>query len=263
MFIATTWLYYKIFMSKKDGPEIDKLREIVAILRSPNGCPWDKKQTHMSLRYNAIEEAYELVESIEKKRDDEIIEELGDLLLQVVLHAQIAQERGAFDFDKICSNIREKLIRRHPHVFGDKVLHDVDGVWSQWEALKLQEKKGTESERKSVFDGIPKHLPSLLYAEKVLKKAKRIGIFLDFLDSDEKYTKETLGRKLFALVYYAYSRKWSAEALLRSEVKKIENKLRKLEASKRQEKSAEGTISNHSNNTTGKSKPRKQNKKGN
>lgn len=250
-------------MIKKDGSEIDKLREIVAILRSPNGCPWDKKQTHMSLRYNAVEEAYELVESIEKKKDDELIEELGDLLLQVVLHAQIAQERGAFDFDKICKNIREKLVRRHPHVFGDKVLHDIDGVWSQWEALKLEEKKGTESERKSVFDGIPKHLPSLLYAEKVLKKAKRIGILLDFLDSEEKYTKETLGRKLFALVYYAYSRKWSAEALLRSEVKKIESKLRKLEASNKPRESSEHSLSNHNNNTPEKSKTAKRKKKGN
>lgn len=241
-------------MSKEPISEIDKLREVVSILRSPDGCPWDKKQTHMSLRYNAVEEAYELVESIEKKRDEELIEELGDLLLQVVLHAQIAQERGAFDFDKICKNIREKLIRRHPHVFGDKVLHDVDGVWSQWEALKLQEKKGTASERKSVFDGIPKHLPSLLYAEKLLKKAKRIGIFLEFLEPDEKYTKENLGRKLFALAHYAYAKGWSAEALLRAEIKKMESKLRKVEKKMKAGKPLEKSNGNHENNNTGSSK---------
>ncbi len=210
--------------------EIQKLREVVKKLRSPNGCPWDKKQTHSSLRYNAVEEAYELVDAIEQNNDDELIEELGDLLLQVVLHSQIAEERKAFDFDLVCKKIREKLISRHPHVFGDSNVQTVDGVWSQWERLKLSEKKGTLSERHSVFDGIPKYLPALIYAEKVLKKSNRIGISLKLVDDDEFKDKQELAMMLFSLVQIAHSKGWSAEALLRSEIKKIEKKLRKIES---------------------------------
>ncbi|MGB9602940.1 MAG: nucleoside triphosphate pyrophosphohydrolase, partial [Limisphaerales bacterium] len=177
--------------------EIEKLIKIVEVLRSPNGCPWDKKQTHKSLRYNAVEEAYELVDAIEKQSDTDLIEELGDLLLQVVLHSQIAKERNAFDFDAVCKNIREKLVRRHPHVFGNSNANTVDLVWSQWERLKLDEKKGTQSERNSVFDGIPVHLPALMYAEKIFKKAKRAGIDVELLDDEQtRCDKKRIARRL-------------------------------------------------------------------
>ncbi|MGC8742953.1 MAG: nucleoside triphosphate pyrophosphohydrolase [Verrucomicrobiia bacterium] len=218
--------------------EIEKLIKIVEILRSPNGCPWDKKQTHKSLRYNAVEEAYELVDAIEKNNDSDMVEELGDLLLQVVLHSQIAKERNAFNFDDVCKNIREKLVRRHPHVFGNSNANTVDLVWSQWERLKLDEKKGTESERNSVFDGIPVHLPALMYTEKILKKAKRAGIDVELLDNNAQYDKKQIARRLLALVQIAHSQGWSAEALLRSETKKFEKQLRKIEPNPLSKKTA-------------------------
>ncbi|HON07865.1 MAG TPA: MazG family protein [Verrucomicrobiota bacterium] len=229
--------------------EIQKLRNVVKILRSPNGCPWDKKQTHSSLRYNAVEEAYELIDAIERNNDDELLEELGDLLLQVVLHSQIAEERKAFDFDLVCKRIRQKLISRHPHVFGDSNVQTVDGVWSQWERLKLAEKKGTSSERDSVFDGIPKYLPALIYAEKVLKKSNRIGISLKLVDDDEFKDKQELAMMLFSLVQIAHSKGWSAEDLLRSEIKKIEKKLRKIESQTVRKKSETKSVKKTKNQT--------------
>src|SRR5919108_1016687 len=107
---------------------IDELIDVMATLRSPAGCPWDREQDHMTLRFHAVEEVYELMDAIEAGDDHEMVEELGDLLLQVVFHCQLAQERGAFDFDKVCQHIVEKLIRRHPHVFGEANARTVDAV---------------------------------------------------------------------------------------------------------------------------------------
>ena len=145
----------------------------MARLRSPQGCPWDREQDHRSLRFHAVEEVYELIDAIEAGDDRELAEELGDLLLQVVFHCQLAQERGAFDFDQVARHIVDKLIRRHPHVFGDAIASTVEAVWTQWDQIKKAEKKGTKHERPSTLDGIPKHLPSLLRAEKLLKKARK------------------------------------------------------------------------------------------
>ena len=111
---------------------IDELRRVMATLRAPDGCPWDREQDHMSIRLCAVEEVYELVDAIEAADDVEMVEELGDLLLQVVFHAQMASERGAFDFDAVAEHITDKLVRRHPHVFGDTDVKDVDAVWAQW-----------------------------------------------------------------------------------------------------------------------------------
>ena len=122
-----------------------------------------------------MEEVYELVDAIEAGDDGEMLEELGDLLLQVVFHAQMADERGAFDFDDIAQTITDKLIRRHPHVFGGAKVKDVDGVWNQWDAIKQTEKVGTANERKSAFDGIPRHLPALMRAHEVAKKGASTG----------------------------------------------------------------------------------------
>src|SRR6185436_10800491 len=122
----------------------------MAKLRSPEGCPWDREQDHMSLRFHAVEEVYELMDAIEAGDDHEMLEELGDLLLQVVFHCQLARERKAFDFDQACTRIVEKLVRRHPHVFGDSKVKTVDGI--------------------------PKHLPALLRAEKLVKKARKAGL---------------------------------------------------------------------------------------
>src|SRR3954464_6629158 len=128
---------------------IFELLEVMAKLRSPEGCPWDREQDHKTLRFHAVEEVYELIDAIEAGDDHEMLEELGDLLLQVVFHCQLARERGAFDFDAVARNISEKLIRRHPHVFGEGDAKTVDEVWAQWEKIKKAEKSGTKHERPS------------------------------------------------------------------------------------------------------------------
>src|ERR1700689_4217620 len=148
----------------------------MARLRSPQGCPWDREQDHRSLRFHAVEEVYELIDAIEARDDHEMAEELGDLLLQVVFHCQLARERGAFDFEKVTRHLVDKLIRRHPHVFGTTKVKNVDEVWANWEKIKRAEKQGTHLERKSALDGIPKHLPSLLRAEKLAKKARKANL---------------------------------------------------------------------------------------
>ena len=163
---------------KKTKSAINDLLQVMAALRSPEGCPWDREQDHMSLRFHAVEEVYELIDAIELGDDAEMREELGDLLLQVVFHCQLARERGAFDFEKVAREMTEKLLRRHPHVFGDSQAKTVDAVWAQWDQIKKAEKQGTHRERTSAFDGIPKQLPALMRAEKLIKKARK-GKFLD------------------------------------------------------------------------------------
>src|SRR6187397_276682 len=135
----------------KRKPAINDLLKVMAKLRAPNGCPWDREQDHMTLRRHAIEEVYELIDAIEACDDHEMAEELGDLLLQVVFHCQLARERGAFDFEKVARIITDKLIRRHPHVFGDVKVKNVAQVWANWEQIKHAEKKGTKHERPSAF----------------------------------------------------------------------------------------------------------------
>jgi MazG family protein len=157
----------------KNQSGIDDLLQVMARLRAPDGCPWDREQDHMTLRFHAVEEVYELLDAIEAGDDHEMLEELGDLLLQVVFHSQLARERDVFDFDKVARNMVEKLIRRHPHVFGDVKVKDVDEVWANWEKIKRAEKHGTKHERPSALDGIPKHLPALLRAEQLVKKARK------------------------------------------------------------------------------------------
>src|SRR6266852_626060 len=115
---------------------INDLLQVMTRLRSPTGCPWDREQDHMSLRFHAVEEVYELMDAIEAGDDHEMIEELCDLLLQVVFHCQLAQERGAFNFDQVARKISDKLLRRHPHVFGDSNAKTVDEVWAQWDKIK-------------------------------------------------------------------------------------------------------------------------------
>lgn len=216
---------------RKPRPAINDLLGVMAKLRSPKGCPWDRVQSHMSIRLHAIEEVYELVDAIEKGDDHEMLEELGDLLLQVVFHCQLAKERHAFDFEQAARHIVDKLIRRHPHVFGDKKVKSVDAVWTQWEQIKRAEKHGTRHERTSVFDGIPKHLPSLLRTEKLIKKARKAGFEMEpFARSIRSLNRAQLAKQLFELARYAQSRGWSCEALLRAESKKTERTWRKQEA---------------------------------
>jgi len=215
----------------KKQPAINDLLKVMAKLRSPTGCPWDREQSHLTLRRHAIEEVYELIDSIEAGDDHEMAEELGDLLLQVVFHCQLARERGAFDFEKVTRHLVDKLIRRHPHVFGTTKVKDVDEVWANWEKIKRAEKTGTHRERKSALDGIPKHLPALLRAEKLLKKAQKAKLLADKKGAKQKLSKAALADELFELVSFAQSHGWCAEELLAGKVKQREQQLRKLETS--------------------------------
>jgi len=186
----------------------------------------------MTLRRHAIEEVYELIDAIEARDDHEMAEELGDLLLQVVFHCQLARERGAFDFEQVARNITDKLIRRHPHVFGKVKVKNVDEVWANWEVIKKAEKHGTKHARHSAFDGIPKHLPALLRVEKMVKKARKVladGHQADGISSKRKLSKSALAKELFELAALAQSRGWSAEELLSAETKQREREYRKRE----------------------------------
>lgn len=197
-------------------------------LRSPTGCPWDREQDHRSLRFHAVEEVYELIDAIEAGDDHEMMEELGDLLLQVVFHCQLARERGAFDFEKVAANIAQKLIRRHPHVFGNTKVKNVDEVWANWEQIKKAEKAGTRHARPSALDGIPAHLPALLRAEKLVKKARKAKLLGD-TSPKKKISKSKLAQQLFALAQLAQQNGWSSEELLRDQIQKTERALRRLE----------------------------------
>ena len=213
----------------KRRPAINELLEIMARLRSPNGCPWDREQDHMSLRWHAVEEVYELLDAIEAGDDHEMEEELGDLLLQVVFHCQLARERGAFDFEKVARHITDKLIRRHPHVFGKLKLKNVDQVWANWEKIKRAEKHGTRHARASALDGIPKHLPALMRALKLIKKARRAKILNGAAAAGVARSKSDVGRELFELADYCQRHDWNPEALLRAETQKRERALRRTE----------------------------------
>jgi MazG family protein len=214
---------------KKSLRPIDALLSVMATLRSPEGCPWDREQDHVTLRHHAVEEVYELMDAIEAGDDHEMVEELGDLLLQVIFHAQMAQERGAFDFDEIARRIVDKLIRRHPHVFGESDAKTVDAVWAQWEQIKKAEKQGTKHERPSALDGIPRHLPALLRAEKLVKKARKAKLLPDRNGSVRKRNRNAIAQQLFELAAAAQAKGWSAEELLRAESKRREKAWRHAE----------------------------------
>jgi uncharacterized protein YabN with tetrapyrrole methylase and pyrophosphatase domain len=177
---------------------------------------------------HAVEEVYELLDAIEAEDDHEIVEELGDLLLQVVFHAQLGKERRAFDFDKVVRHLTDKLIRRHPHVFGKLKVKDVDQVWANWEKIKRSEKHGTRHARPSALDGIPKHLPALLRAEKLMKKARRADL-ASKPTPKKNLSRSQLASKLFELTKAAQAKGWSAEELLLGEVRKQEKLLRQRE----------------------------------
>lgn len=151
--------------------EFDRLLDIMARLRAPDGCPWDREQDHRSIRKYVIEEAYEVAEAIDRGDPGELCSELGDLLLQVVFHAQMAGERGAFDASDVCRAICAKMERRHPHVFGDVAVSGAGEVLRNWERIKADE-RGPDA---SAIDGVPRALPSLQRAERVSEKAARVG----------------------------------------------------------------------------------------
>src|SRR5690606_14269117 len=157
-------------------------------------------------RFHAVEEAYELMDAIESADDYEMEEELGDVLLQVVFHCQLSNERGAFDFSDVCRRIVAKLIHRHPHVFGKLKLKDAHAVLTQWEQIKRVENAGGRTERPSALDGIPKHLRALMHSHELVKKARRAKITPDTPHNGGRITKSALARQLFDLAESAQRR---------------------------------------------------------
>ena len=224
-------------MNNSDLSSIEALREVMAHLRAPDGCPWDKVQTHESIAANMLEEAAELIDAIEQKDDTEMQEELGDVLMQVVFHAQMAQERDAFTFEDVVRGITEKLIRRHPHVFATAKVNNVEGVWDQWEKIKRAEKTGTEHERKSALDGVPINLNALMRAQKLFKKALKNGILTDESEVvrealSHDMSQQEMANALCAIAIQAQKKGWDAETLLRNELREREKRLRQAEQDK-------------------------------
>lgn len=172
------------------------LREIMAVLRGPEGCPWDKKQTHESLRHHTIEEVYELIEAIDAEDDDHIVEELGDILMHVVLHSQIGEDNGYFTIDDVIRSISDKMIYRHPHVFQGEKADTVEAILENWDELKQKEKG---KERQYVLDGIPGHLPSLAKAYKLTSKAAKVGFEWEKVDGVWEKLKEELAEVIEAV----------------------------------------------------------------
>lgn len=223
---------------------LEKLIEIIEILRSPQGCKWDREQTHSSLKPNMLEEAYEAVDAINDNDMSHLKEELGDVLLQVVLHSQIAKEEHSFDIEDVAQTLNEKLIHRHPHVFGDTKVSSTQEILANWEKLKKEEKP----HRKSIMDGISKSQSALMSAQKISKKAVKVGFEWDkeetlydcvmseieefkeaCIEGDFQHKEEELGDILFAIVNLARWNKIDAEQALIKANKKFIKRFKKME----------------------------------
>ncbi len=174
----------------KDKYDAYDLVEIMRILRAPGGCPWDREQDHQSIKKNFIEETYEVIEAINKDDKELMCEELGDVMMQVVFHAQMEQEQGSFDFDDVCDGVCKKLIVRHPHLFSNESVETSDDVLVKWDEIKNKSKHRTT--QTSVMQSIPRELPALMRAEKVQKKAKKVGFDWDDISGAfDKLSEET------------------------------------------------------------------------
>lgn len=217
-------------------PGLDELVATVALLRAPGGCPWDADQTHESLVQYLVEECWELIDAIEAGDRDEMLEELGDVLYQVLFHADIAAHTGdeRFDIDDVARHMTAKMVSRHPHVFGDREAETADDVVAFWEDLKADEKP----HRTSVLDGVPRGMPALALARKVLGKAENAGVAASDApwptpaeDVVAPATEEELGRQLFGLVASARAQGLDAERALRAAVREFEGEVRRAEQS--------------------------------
>lgn len=224
--------------------EFKELVEVIARLRAKDGCQWDREQTHSTLRPNMIEEAYEAVDAIDDNDLKHLQEELGDVLLQVLLHSQIASEEGAFSIEDVSRELKEKLIHRHPHVFGNVKVNSTDDILNNWDKLKAEEK----THRKSAMDGISKAQSALMSAQKISKRAVKTGFewpnekslydciyseFEEFKEAeakgDREHMEEEYGDILFATVNLARWNKIDAEQALLKANKKFMKRFRKME----------------------------------
>jgi len=234
----------------KAGDEFARLIEIMERLRGPDGCPWDRQQTHESLKKYLLEETYETLEAIDSGDMSELCGELGDLMLQLAFHAQLAKERGDFDISDSLTNINEKLLRRHPHVFGETEVAGAEEVLHNWDQIKLRE-KGMET-RASILDGVPKTLPALARAMEISKRAARAGFEWPNLEAvfakleeevselrDEIYTGDTqrtaeeIGDLLFTIVNVARWTKVDPEDALRIMIERFNSRFVQIEEAAR------------------------------
>jgi MazG family protein len=242
-------------MDQSGADHFGQLCEIVTKLRAPGGCPWDREQTHDSLLPALIEEAYEIVGALRAKDDANFREELGDLLLLIVMHAEIAREGGRFDIDNVLDDVTEKLIRRHPHVFGKSDVRDSGAVLKQWESIKRTEKTGKPARNAShgdagghYLDGLPAALPALMRAQKVQSKVARVNFdWAEVRDviakveeelgelkqavasEDRQAIEDEIGDLLFAVVNLARKCKLDAESALQAATAKFVARFNRLE----------------------------------
>lgn len=235
-------------MTHSPAALFDRLLQIMARLREPGGCPWDREQTRTSLKPFLIEEAYEVLEAIEANEPRAMSEELGDLLFQVVFHARLAEEQGEFAMADVLSQLIDKMVSRHPHVFGDASVGTPGEALAQWEALKQRE-AAQSGRRRSVIDGVPRAMPSLVRAQRIQAKAARIGF--DWPDAQAAWDKvreevgeageamaagdadrirEELGDVLFSLVNVARLASIDAEDVLHGAVEKFRRRFTEMEA---------------------------------
>lgn len=229
-----------INFNPKDRYGFEDLVEIMAILRSPEGCPWDREQTHESIRNNFLEEVYEAVDAIDHKDTANLREELGDVMMQVVFHAQIAREEGLFGLEDVLDEVCQKLIRRHPHIFGTVSANTSQEVLKNWDAIKRQE-KGQNSVSDTLRQ-VPTALPALMYAQKLQSRARKGGLSLASIQSPMEemeqamqqlgkgeQTEQALGRLLFAAALQAGEQGLSAEEALTYEARRFVEKFEELE----------------------------------
>jgi MazG family protein len=220
-------------------PGLNAVFDVVHRLRAPGGCPWDREQTHESLRPYLLEEAYEVLEAIDSGSDEKLREELGDLLLQVAMHAEIAAEDGRFDAGGVSESVAAKMVARHPHVFGDVEVADAEEVLRNWERQKAKESR--DGEHASVLDRVPRSLPALAWALALQKRAARVGF--SFTDEAAAEVPEPpvpeevfnwLGDVLFALVNVARMRKVNPEDALRVAGRRFRDRFAALEQTVRE-----------------------------
>jgi MazG family protein len=239
------------------GDKFEKLVEIMATLRGPNGCPWDKQQDFNSLKPMLVEEVYEVLEAVENQDFDGLSEELGDMLLHVLFHAQLGKEAGEFDINTVIAKISDKLVRRHPHVFGDESASTPEEVIKNWEAIKAQEKadklKNRTPEQRSLLEGIPSKLPAIHEAHQISSRAARVGFdwpdidgIFDKLQEEVRELKEVIstggnetqrerledeiGDMLFVIVNIARYLKIDSESALKRANRKFKTRFQHMES---------------------------------
>ncbi|HWH26625.1 MAG TPA: MazG family protein [Pseudolysinimonas sp.] len=204
-------------------PRLDELIAVAERLRAPGGCAWDREQTHESLVQYLVEECYELVDAIESGSDDELIEELGDVLYQVLFHSDLAAEAGRFTLEDVAEHMTAKMVGRHPHVFGDVVADTPDAVIANWEVLKAAEKPA----RSSVLDGIPLGMPALALADKVLGRAAKTGVTRE--PAAAPSSEVELGEQLLSIVAGARASGLDSERALRAALRALQQDVRAAE----------------------------------